>query len=196
MSTLATNMLTLARLDNNSTHREHEVINLSDLAFGDVRRVQALADQTGITVQVVSHDGALVIGDPTLLEQAVLVLLDNAIKYNRPGGRVTLSTEVKDTYAYVKVSDTGIGIPAEHLPHLGERFYRVDKARSREAGGSGLGLSIARGIADAHGGSLTLSSEPGQGTTVTLKLPLAQSTRTHSEADVEEGVISMPEKTF
>jgi len=129
-----------------------------------------------------------------LLEQAVLVLLDNAIKYNRPGGRIMISTEVKDQYAFLDVSDTGIGIAAEHLPHLGERFYRVDKSRSREAGGSGLGLSIARSIAEAHGGALTLSSMPDQGTTVTLKLPLAQSARTHREVDAEENVISLHEK--
>ena len=194
MSTLATNMLTLARLDNNSTHREHEVINLTDIALADVRRVQALADQSGISLQLESNDAALVIGDPTLLEQAVLVLLDNAIKYNQPGGRVTISTEVKDRYAFLEVRDTGIGIAAEHLPHLGERFYRVDKARSREAGGSGLGLSIARSIAEAHEGSLTLSSKPGQGTTVTIKLPLAQGARSHREVDAEENVIILPEK--
>ena len=196
MSTLASNMLTLARLDNHTTHREHEVINLTDLALGDVRRVQALADQLGISLQVESHDGALIIGDQVLLEQAVLILLDNAIKYNHPNGRVTISTEVKDKDAILNVSDTGIGIAAEHLPHLGERFYRVDKARSREAGGSGLGLSIAKGIAEAHGGTLTLSSVPDQGTTVTLKLPLAQSTKTHHDADMEEGVISLPETRF
>ncbi len=196
MSALATNMLTLARLDNNSTHREHEVINLTELALGDVRRVQALADQSRISIQVESHDGALVIGDPGLLEQAVLILLDNAIKYNRPNGRVTISVEAKDKNAFLNVNDTGIGIAAEHLPHLGERFYRVDKARSREAGGSGLGLSIARGIAEAHGGSLSLSSVPDQGTTVTLKLPLAQSITTHLDAGVEEEVISLPETTF
>jgi signal transduction histidine kinase len=196
MSTLATNMLTLARLDNNSSHREHEVITLTDIALAGVRRVQALADQSGISLQVESNDSALVIGDPTLLEQAVLVLLDNAIKYNRQGGRVTISTEVKDKYAFLEVSDTGIGIAAEHLPHLGERFYRVDKSRSREAGGSGLGLSIARGIAVAHGGTLTLTSMPDQGTTVTIKLPLAQGARTHREVDAEESVISLPEKTF
>jgi signal transduction histidine kinase len=196
MSALATNMLTLARLDSNSTHREHEVINLTDIALTNVRRVQALADQSGISLQVELHDSALAIGDPMLLEQAVLGLLDNAIKYNRPGGRVTISAEVKDSYAFLKVSDTGIGIAAEHLEHLGERFYRVDKARSREAGGSGLGLSIARSIAEAHGGALTLSSIPDQGTTVTLKLPLAQSAGTHREVDAEESVISLPEKTF
>jgi signal transduction histidine kinase len=144
-------------------------------------------------LQVESNDTALVIGDPTLLEQAVLVLLDNAIKYNRRGGRVTVGTTVKDKYALLEVSDTGIGIAAEHLPHLGERFYRVDKSRSREAGGTGLGLSIARSIAVVHGGALTLTSIPDQGTTVTLKLPLAHGTRTDSIVDAQESVTSLPE---
>src|SRR5438034_3282112 len=82
MSTLATNMLTLARLDNNSSHREHEVVNLTDVALAGTRRVQALADQERISIQIESIDPVLVIGDPTLLEQTVLVLLDNAINYN------------------------------------------------------------------------------------------------------------------
>jgi signal transduction histidine kinase len=196
MSTLATNMLTLARLDNHSSHRELEVVNLTDVALAGVKRVQALADQSEIALQVDPNDTVLVIGDPTLLEQAVLVLLDNAIKYNRHGGRVTAGTAVKDTYALLEVSDTGIGIAAEHLPHLGERFYRVDKARSREAGGTGLGLSIARSIALAHGGTLTLKSIPDQGTTVTVKLPLAQGTPSGHEVDAKENGISLPEKTL
>lgn len=196
MSTLATNMLTLARLDNNSSHRELEVVNLTDVALAGVKRVQALADQSGIALQVDPNDTVLVIGDPTLLEQAVLVLLDNAIKYNRHDGRVTVGTAVKDKYAILEVSDTGIGIAAEHLPHLGERFYRVDKARSREAGGTGLGLSIARSIALAHGGTLTLTSIPDQGTTVTIKLPLAHGTRTDRVVDAQENSVPLPEKTF
>jgi signal transduction histidine kinase len=194
MSTLATNMLTLARLDNNSTHHEHEVVNLTDVALSGARRVQALADQKGIGVQVESNDPALVIGDSTLLEQGVLVLLDNAIKYNRPGGRVTMRTAIQDKYALLEVSDSGIGIAAEHLPHLGERFYRVDKSRSREAGGTGLGLSIARSIAVVHGGTLTLTSVPEQGTTVIIKLPLAQGTPSDRIVDAAESVLTLPEK--
>ena len=129
---------------------------------------------------------ALVIGNRSLLEQAALILLDNAIKYNRPAGRVTVSAIANGDRAMLTVSDTGIGIPPEHLPHLGERFYRIDKARSREAGGAGLGLSIARGIATLHNGTLTLTSEPGQGTVATMALPAVRTVS--PPAPVEAGV--------
>ncbi len=178
MSSITTNLLTLARLDNGSTHREHEVVNLAELAQAAARRIQSLAEQKNITVRVESSDAPTVIGDPVLLEQALLVLLDNAIKYNRQDGSITVRAEERDQHALLEVRDTGIGISAEHLPHMGERFYRVDKARSREAGGTGLGLSIARSTALAHGGKLTLTSIPDQGTTVTITLPLAHATIT------------------
>jgi signal transduction histidine kinase len=119
----------------------------------------------------------VVIGDPTLLEEAILALLDNAIKYTRRGGLVTVRTAVNNEYALLEVVDTGIGIAPEHLPNLGKRFYRVDKARSRQAGGTGLGLSIVQGIASAHGGRLTLTSVPEQGTRVMLTLPQARGTQ-------------------
>lgn len=177
MAKITTNLLTLARLDNQFAHREHEVVSLTQLIRALVRRVQALASQRGIMLSEEYIDHAYVIGDSTLLEQAVLVLLDNAIKYNRPDGHIDVRTTVQHERVLVTVQDSGIGITAEHLPYLGERFYRVDKARSRAAGGTGLGLSIARGIASMHNGQLTMTSQPGQGTTVTLELPLARQTR-------------------
>jgi signal transduction histidine kinase len=173
MARLATNLLTLARLDSTSLHQEHEVVSLAKLAQETVRRVQALAGQRGITVQLECSNNPYVIGDPMLLEQAILVLLDNALKYNRRDGCVTVHTTVQGGQGLLEVRDTGIGIASEHLSHLGERFYRVDKARSREVGGTGLGLSIARSIALAHGGQLAVSSILGKGTTVALTLPLA-----------------------
>jgi signal transduction histidine kinase len=193
MGNLATNLLTLARLDNRSSHQEYEVVDLASIARTQARRIQALADQQNISVQVEGNEGALVIGDPTLLEQATLALLDNAIKYNRTGGRITVRTTTQQGHAVLQVSDTGIGISAEHLPHLGERFYRVDKARSREAGGTGLGLSIARGIALAHGGNLNLTSVPNQGTTVTITLPLAHVRSTNLSADPPGSAATLPE---
>ena len=194
MSNIATNLLTLARLDTGTTHREHEVVNLAELAQKATQRVQALAEQRDITVQVEHTNDAYVIGDTAMLEQAVLGLLDNAIKYNREGGQVTVRTVKQDEQARIEVRDTGIGIAAEHLPHMGERFYRVDKARSREAGGTGLGLSIARSIAVAHHGTLFLSSIPEQGTTVTLTLPLAHLTASKQRNNASGNIESLPEQ--
>jgi signal transduction histidine kinase len=196
MARLSNNLLTLARLDNTSLHREHEVVNLVELAQRGIRRVQALADQNDIMLQVEDIGTPYVIGDPLLLEQALLVLLDNAMKYSYSGGHILVRTKAKDEQALLEIYDNGVGIDPEHLPHLGERFYRVDKARSREAGGTGLGLSIARSIAITHSGSLSFSSIPGQGTTVTLALPLAY--ETHSDDREEESVriTSLPRQTF
>lgn len=192
MSHIATNLLTLARLDNRDAHHEYDVISLAECAQAGVKRVQALAEQKGITLQIEKDEQAWVIGDPLLLEQAILILLDNAIKYNRSGGSVTIRTKAlaQADKAILEVQDTGIGIDAEYLPHLGERFYRVDKARSREAGGTGLGLSIARNIALTHSGQLELTSVPNQGTTVTLTLPLAHKTSTAHLLDAPESVLS------
>ena len=196
MAHLSNNLLTLARLDNTSLHREHEVVNLVELAQRGARRVQALAEQNGITLHVEDSDTPYVIGDPLLLEQALLVLLDNALKYSNAGGHVVVRAQTKDEQALLEVSDNGVGINAEHLPHLGERFYCVDKARSREAGGTGLGLSIARSIALTHGGSLSFSSALRQGTTVTLALPLAYETRSDSREEEPVRITSLPKQTF
>ena len=195
MADLANNLLTLARLDSRSSHQEHEVVRVASLAEAGARRVLALAGQTKISIEVDTDEKAVVIGDPALLEQAVLALLDNAINYNRAGGRVMVRTAVKDEQALLEVEDTGIDIASEHLSHLGERFYRVDKARSREAGGTGLGLSIVRGIARAHGGTLTLMSIPDQGTTVTLTLSLAHRTVTARKDEAPGNVSALSERT-
>ncbi len=106
------------------------------------------------------------------IEQALLILLDNAIKYNKPGGSITMRAYTRDEEACLEVCDTGVGIANEHIERLGERFYRVDKARSRASGGTGLGLSIAHGIVHAHNGVLRITSTPGQGTSATLAFPL------------------------
>ncbi len=181
MTHLTTSLLTLARLDNQTDHREHEVINFTKLIGELDRRVRSLATEREITLTEECSDDLYVIGDSMLLEQAVLVVLDNAIKYNRPGGTIHVQLGVQHQSVLLEVKDSGIGIGAEHLPLLGERFYRVDKARSRAAGGTGLGLSIAQGIIQIHQGQLTLASVPGQGTTVMLTLPLVQNELMYSE---------------
>jgi signal transduction histidine kinase len=111
--------------------------------------------------------------DHDLILQMLLNLLDNAIKYSEPGGSVTVSWEPDGHAVAIEVRDTGAGIAAEHLPHLFDRFYRVDPARSRAAGGAGLGLAICRWIAEAHGGTIAVESDPGKGSTFTVRLRAA-----------------------
>ena len=177
MDRLATNLLTLARLDAGQLHLEHEVIDLSELAADVARRVSTLAGEKGLAVGEDYQARPRLLGDRQAVEQAALILVENAIKYTPPGGSVTLRTTATDGQASFIVEDTGIGIPPEHLRHLGERFYRVDPARSRAAGGAGLGLAIAHRIAAAHGGSLQFSSAPDHGTRATLTLALAGPSR-------------------
>jgi two-component system phosphate regulon sensor histidine kinase PhoR len=113
-----------------------------------------------------------VTADRRRLEQILINLVDNAIKFNHPGGCVTVAAEHDDTqHQIIRVRDTGSGIPAEHLPRVFERFYRVDRARSRDAGGTGLGLAIVKHLALAHGGEAYVTSEAGQGSEFSIKLP-------------------------
>jgi two-component system phosphate regulon sensor histidine kinase PhoR len=111
-------------------------------------------------------------GDPDQIRQVVWNLLDNAVKYNVEGGRIDVSYVVHPSCLRTHVSDTGIGIPPDELPRVFERFYRVDKARSRALGGTGLGLSIVKHIVEAHGGEVSVASEPGRGSTFGFTLPL------------------------
>jgi signal transduction histidine kinase len=137
-------------------------------------------------------------GDPDRLKQLLLNLVSNGLKYTPEGGGVSLSLSRDDEWVRVDVVDTGIGIPAEDLPHIFDRFYRVDKARSRAMGGTGLGLSIAHWIAEAHGGQLSVVSEVGKGSTFTVKLPLAPETAPNPakrEALAPLRVIRLPRQT-
>ncbi|MBC7325704.1 MAG: PAS domain-containing sensor histidine kinase, partial [Moorella sp. (in: Bacteria)] len=116
-------------------------------------------------------------GDPDMLTQVLINLVDNAIKYTPAGGRVTIRAGVADGEVQVSVEDTGIGIPPESLPRIFERFYRVDKARSRELGGIGVGLAIVKHIIRAHGGKTAVESAVGKGSTFSFTLPVEESSR-------------------
>jgi hypothetical protein len=113
-----------------------------------------------------------VLADPGQLRQVLMILLDNAIKYTPEGGRVRISATREDGQAAINVSDTGIGIEPEVLPHIFERFYRGDSARARDEHGSGLGLAIADWIVRAHNGEILVASEPGRGSTFSVRLPI------------------------
>ena len=118
--------------------------------------------------------GASVSGDASRLKSAVINLIDNAVKYNRPGGSIELSALPDGDKLSIQVRDTGIGISADDLPHVFERFFRADKSRSREKGGSGLGLAIVKKVAEDHGGSVSAESTPGEGSIFKITLPLAE----------------------
>ena len=129
-------------------------------------------------VRLGHEDQALVQGDADRLKQLLLNLVSNAIAYTPEGGTITLSLNLRpDGWVRVCVADTGIGISSENLPHIFDRFWRVDRARTRKAGGSGLGLSIAKSIAEAHGGTLEVESELGKGSTFEVLLPQLNGTR-------------------
>ena len=108
--------------------------------------------------------------DPDVLRRALLILMDNAAKYTPEGGSIEAGLDTRDGQAVAYVSDTGIGIASADLPHIFDRFWRADKARSREQGGAGLGLSIAKWIVDMHGGTLAVRSEPGKGSVFEVRL--------------------------
>jgi two-component system phosphate regulon sensor histidine kinase PhoR len=132
---------------------------------------QSKADEKDLKIEVAGDENAQADFDPTLIEQAVVNLLDNAVKYSNPGGTITISTETNNLELLIHVRDQGIGIAQRHLPRLFERFYRVDKSRSRQLGGTGLGLAIVKHIAQAHGGYVTVESTAGDGSTFTIHLP-------------------------
>ena len=144
--------------------------DIADLARRAVEIARPMAEAKGIQVRVQANGDAHVRADSERIAQVLRNLLNNAINYTPQGGHVVVSVEVRDTEVAVKVADTGIGIPAEDLPRIFDRFYRVDKSRSRVTGGSGLGLTIAKRLVDAHGGSMTVESEVGRGSKFTFTI--------------------------
>ncbi len=174
LSYLIGQMLTLARADVHESPFASEDVDLSSLAADVVREAQVLASEKAITLAYEGEDGLHVAGDGQRLREVLLILLDNAFKYSDEGGNVTVRLAAAGSGVRLAVADNGHGIAAADLPHVFDRFYRVDKARSREMGGTGLGLAIARWIAEEHGGTIRLESAAGEGTTVTVELPAVE----------------------
>jgi two-component system, OmpR family, sensor histidine kinase VicK len=148
-------------------------VDLVDLAETTIERLAPWASERDITFRANASPGLPpALADADRIGQVLMNLLDNAIKFSSPGGEVVVSLEAGPAgIVQIRVQDEGMGIPAEALPRIGERFYRTDRARSRADGGSGLGLAIARALVEAHGGSLRVESELGKGTTVSFTLP-------------------------
>ncbi|PWM25798.1 MAG: hypothetical protein DBX44_01610 [Oscillospiraceae bacterium] len=170
MIQLVEDLLALSRLDEQAVLPDSRPVGLLAVSKRVADRLSELARTQKVTISVEGTDQT-VQGDPALLEELVANLCENAIKYNRPGGSVTVSLSCEDRRPCLRVSDTGVGIAKEHQSRVFERFYRVDKSRSKETGGTGLGLSIVKHIAQLHRATLSLTSEDGQGTTVQVLFP-------------------------
>ena len=173
MSDIVGKLLLLARSDAGVEPVDLRDVNLKELLVGLSQDVEALAQEKGLRITLGSTDSLTIKGDKLKLRQLFLIVLDNAIRHTPGGGSISGSLVRRDGSAVASIGDTGIGIPAEHLPFIFDRFYRVDKARSRAEGGMGLGLSIAMSITKMHGGNIEVESQVGVGTTFRIVLPLA-----------------------
>ncbi len=170
---LISDLLALARADEGQVHLEREVVQFDRLVEAVAATMEPLAAEQGVSLEVKTTEPVSVVGDESRLMQVVLNLLENAIRYSSDGGQVLVAVYRQNAQACLVVRDTAIGIAPEHLPYLFDRFYRVDSARtSMQGGNSGLGLSIVDWIVKAHGGSVTVESQVGQGSTFTVLLPV------------------------
>jgi two-component system, OmpR family, sensor kinase len=169
-------LLVLARADAGKLDLKYERFDLKDAADESLSMLTSRAQERKVALEIVGPSVELE-ADHTRIVQLLTNLLANGVQYNREGGRVILTIGREGSEAVVTVADTGVGIAAQDQAHLFERFFRADKARSREAGGSGLGLAICQSIAEAHGGSISFTSRPGEGTIFIVRLPLSRQQR-------------------
>jgi two-component system, OmpR family, heavy metal sensor histidine kinase CusS len=168
LTRLADQLLYLCREDAGMTRSQHAEVQLDQIATEVADHMRALAQEKRIALALNKIDSCTVIGEPNGLRRLVFNLLDNAIKYTPDGGQVGVRLSRTNGHVELVVADTGVGIPAEHVPHVCNRFYRVDS--SRQAGGTGLGLAICRAIVESHNGQINVVSAPNAGTTVTVTL--------------------------
>jgi signal transduction histidine kinase len=163
-------LLDLSRIEGESPDRV-ELLDLAGLAAQVVERVLPIAEQRGISIRLEVGSGAHLEASRNQMVSMMRNLVENAVKYSDDGGKVTVGLGSDDDGVRFEVADEGIGVPERDIERVFERFYRVDRARTRETGGTGLGLSIVRNVVHAHGGRIDLSSTEGSGTTVLVRLP-------------------------
>ncbi len=174
LSALVSDLLTISRLEASEEPLEKEEVDLRRLIRTEVEATGPYADERKIELTMESPpEEVVVIGDEGSLGQLMINLLNNAVNYNREGGSIMVRLRTENGMAVIEVEDTGIGIAPAHRERIFERFYRVDKARSRKLGGTGLGLSIVKHIVLAHGGEVSVESTPGKGSVFKVSLPLA-----------------------
>jgi heavy metal sensor kinase len=168
---LVSGLMVLSRLDAGETQLAWLQVDLAELSLSTAEQMRLMAEDRGIEIESSSLQRSAVLGDRARLKQIIVNLLDNAIRFTPPGGIVTLRTEPCEEGSLLEISDTGIGIPSSALPHVFDRFYRVDEARSRDDGGAGLGLSIVKSICSAHGAEINVESRLGIGSCFRIWFP-------------------------
>ena len=166
---LIDSIIKLSQLDDISIKSEFTYIDLFTITQSICSNLEVNAKEKDISLSI-TGDNTVIRGNQRMIEDLVSNLVDNAIKYNKPDGKVDVQISSDDKWGIIRVSDTGIGIPLEYLNRIFERFYRVDKSRSKKVNGTGLGLSIVKHIVEYHGGKLSLSSIEGEGTTIEIRL--------------------------
>jgi heavy metal sensor kinase len=174
MSRIIECLLELSRAEEGGLSLERVSVDLEELLGELVQQTRLIDPEKGLKIVLAVRMPATIEGDWLRLRQVFMNLLDNAVKNTPDGGEISVVLEKAGRFARVSVVDSGVGIPAEDLPHIFERFYRVDKARNRADGGSGLGLSLVKTYVEAHGGEIEALSEPGKGSVFTVNLPLPQ----------------------
>ena len=168
---IITDLLTLTKMDNRQDALKTEDVDMTALTEEILRLLRPVAERRRQTLESRVTPGIIMTGDRTKLNQILYNLIDNAMKYTQDGGTVRVTLDEAGENLIWRVKDNGIGIPKADQEHIFDRFYRVDKARSRETGGTGLGLSIVRQLVKMHGGNISVASEPGQGSCFTVTLP-------------------------
>ncbi len=168
LSSVVSDLLTLVHIDSHKLRLRREMLVFADTVRESANRLAPLAKKREQTLDVQIADSCEMFADPGKLSQVCYNIIENAIKYTPDGGTITVKLKKSGRDAVLEISDTGVGIPPEDQPHVFDRFYRVDKARSRDTGGTGLGLSIVKHAAAYHGAAIKLDSAPGKGTTVTV----------------------------
>lgn len=176
---LVDQLLELSRFESGDVPLHPERVPVGPLISRVLSEIEvARADRAVTLEEQVPGDLPPLYADPERVHQVLFNLLDNALRFTPPGGRVTVTASARDGSVDIAVADTGPGIAPEHLPRLFERFYRIDTARSRDEGGTGIGLAIARSVVEAHGGRIWAESEPGKGAVFTFELPIERAGET------------------
>ena len=174
LSAIVSDLLTLVQMDSQNVKLTRENLSIAQLIQENAHRLQPIAEQKGQKILLTLSDPCDIYADKSKLNQVIYNLMENAVKYTQNGGVIRVALQRQGRDARFTVSDNGPGIPKENLPHIFDRFYRVDKARSREKGGTGRGLSIVHQLVLLHGGAISVESEEGKGATFIVELPLHQ----------------------